>query len=178
MKLNHQKYRRVLFGEAALFLGGGLLLTLALSLACQLTGSLIWRLKLKYRYTEGQTRVEKTEVVRRDGSYYVVVTHRLDKPGEHHETSAFTEEQDISAPTLAVAEEFRARYQVGQLYPAWYLPGEPDYNNVLLRDGLDLSWPLRRAWFPIALGVPAWLACRFSWRRWKARGWMKKVEAS
>lgn len=164
--------------ETVLFLGGGLVLALAFSLACQLTGSLFWRLKLKYRYTEGQTRVEKTEVVRWDGAYHVVVTHRLETPGEHHETSARTEEQEISAPTSAVAEEFRARYQVGQLYPAWYLPGEPDYNNVLLRDGLDLSWPLRRAWFPLLLGVPAWVGCRFSWRRWKARGWGKEKAVS
>lgn len=174
MNLNRQKYRRAILLETVLFLGGILVLMLAISLFCQLAGSLIWRLKLKYRYTEAQTRVEKTEVVRMEGSYQVVVTHRLETPGEHHETSAFTEEQDITAPTPAVAEEFRAHYQVGQLYPAWYLPGEPDYNNVLLRDGLELSWPLRRAWFPLVLGVPAWLACRFSWRRWKARGWMKK----
>lgn len=177
MKLHRSHHRNVVVLETALFLVGILLLMLAVGLFGQLVTSLAWRLKLQYRYAEGQARVEKTEVVQREGGYYVRVTHRLEKPGERHETSEYTEEEDISAPTPAVAEEFRARYQVGQLYPAWYLPGEADSYTVLLRNGLDLSWPLRRIWIPFLIGVPAWLACRFSWRRWKERGWMKKETA-
>ncbi|MEP6671360.1 MAG: hypothetical protein ABJF10_19515 [Chthoniobacter sp.] len=177
MIFRRKELQRAVILETVLFLGGCLLVTLTFCLFCQLAGSLIWRLKLKYHYVEGRTRVEKAEVVHQEGLYNVRVTHRLENASEQHQTSEFTEEEAPSAPNAAEAELLRDRYQVGQLYPCWYLPGQPDYNNVLLREGLDVSWPLRRAWFPLLMGVPAWFACRWSWRRWKARGWAKDTPA-
>jgi len=175
MKLRRKEFKRVVALEAVLFFAGLILVPLAFCLLCQLAESMFWRLKLKYHYTEGRARVEKVEVLPYETEFRVEVTHRLVNGKERHETSLNTEEEPPTRRTAAEAEALGSQYQVGQLYPCWYLPDEPDYYSVLLKDGLDMWWPVRAVWIPLLIGIPGWFGCRWSWRRWKKRGWGKET---
>lgn len=143
---------------------------LAASLFLQLVTSFCWRYKLQHYWTEGRCRVEKVEIAWREGAYEVDVTHRLELPGRENPAQTNAEEQTPSSPNKAKAELLAARYRVGELYPCWYRPERPD-DNYLLRDGIDLWWPLRALWFPVVMGGVAFWCCRWTWRRWKARRW-------
>jgi len=156
--------------EALAFLLSALLIFFfGLGLFFSIANSFAWRMKLKWFQEEGVARVLKTEVLHRENAYDIEITHQLERGGRKFQPKVNAEETQPSAPSLAEAEAIRATYRVGQLYPCWFTPDNPDYNNVLLRDGLQLWWPLTRLWLPFAFSVPPFFLCRWLWRRRAAR---------
>lgn len=147
-------------------LAGLVILMLSVSLLCTEFGSLLWRLKLKYFYVEGRARIEETAVALREGTYDLDITYHLELDGHRYRS---TLRQDVEEPSSPAREDAEARlggYVVGQLYPCWYRPDQPE-NNELLPAGLRLWLPISRLWIPFVVAGVGLLLCRPFWRELK-----------
>jgi hypothetical protein len=129
-----------------------------------------WRLKAKIYYVEGAARVEKTEIIPREGAYELEVTYHLEIGGREYRSATWLDRDDPSSPTRDSAEARPARIEVGRIYPCWYWPDNPEGYNELTPAGLQLYRPIKRLWIPLTAMAIAWMCCRWTWKRCAARG--------
>src|SRR5258708_33921091 len=87
--------------EIAPFLAGILLFMLGLGLLGNELNALIWRLRAKWSYVEGGARVEKTEIIPREGAFDLEITYHLEKDGRNYRGTARLERD---GPTAAERE--------------------------------------------------------------------------
>ena len=156
--------------EIVSFLVGVIILMLGLGLLGQEINAVLWRFKAKLYYMEGVARVEKTEIIPREGVFELEVTYHLERSGRNGRSTTWIDRDDPWLPSRDLAEKRQARFQVGRLYPCWYRPDNPVDFNELAPDGLQLDGAVKRLGIPLIVLAAGWAFCRWPWRRWKARG--------
>jgi len=156
--------------EMASFLVGLMLMMLGLGLLGNEINALLWRVRAKLFCVEGVARVEKTEILLREGAFEVEVTAHLELGARKYRSTSWIDRDDPHTASRDEAERWQAKFEVGHLYRCWYPPNDPTGFNELTPDGLQLGKPIARLWMPLTVFAIAWLFCRWPWNRWKVRG--------
>jgi hypothetical protein len=159
-------------GELLAFLLGALFVFfLGFGTVASTLQSVAWRLRIQRDFREGQCRVVRAKVVEdaEDGPYALDIEHRVEVDGKVYGPTTWTEEERPHANSRAEAEALLTRYKVGELYPCWYDPANPDHNSVLLHGGLHPWQPLRYLWRSVVFSIPGLLLCLWPLHRLRAR---------
>src|SRR4051794_23896647 len=148
-------------------LAGILLFMLGLGLLGTEIHRIGWRVKARFWCQQGRARIEKTEILFREGAYELETTFHLEWDGKVGKSTARLDPDDSSTPTRQESEARAQRVPAGSLQPCWYWPPDPENNNILAPDGLRLGAAWGRLWIPALVLLIGWELSRWSRRRLK-----------
>lgn len=151
----------------AALLGGILVFMLGLGLLGSEFKHLAWRLKARFWYQQGVARIEKTDILFREGAYELETTFRLEWGGQIGKSTAHLDPDDPSTVTKEASAQRAARTPIGSLQPCWYWPPDPENYNVLAPQGLGLGAAWVRLLIPAVVLLVAWEIAGWGWRRVK-----------
>jgi|GEM_PF-5937262 len=151
----------------AALLGGILLFMLGLGLLGSEFHRLAWRIKARFWYQPGVARIEKTDILFREGAYELETTYHVEWDRQIGKSTARLDPDDPSTATQEESARRAARTPVGSLQPCWSWPADPENYNVLAPDGLGLGTAWVRLLVPAVVLLVAWELAAWGWRRMK-----------
>lgn len=120
-----------------------------------------WRVKALLFWKEGRARIERTEILAREGVFDVEITYRLEWDGRVGRSTASLDPDGDWASTMEEARRRQARVPVGARFPAWYAESDPENFNVLAVDGVKFGAVLARIWIPVVVILAGWVLFRW-----------------
>lgn len=128
---------------------------------------LAWRIKAHFWYQQGVARIEKMDILFREGAYELETTFHLEWDGKIGKSTARLDPDDPSTVTKEASAQRAARTPVGSLQPCWYWPPDPENYNVLAPQGLGLGAAWVRLLIPAVVLLVAWEIAGWGRRRMK-----------